>query len=283
METWKAETASTKAVTELLQTTMGNNDFVCTREMRQASIRVRDDLLVPVAQKLGAERGHRIWTTCIEGVQEITLCFQEIQATSRHQALALLKEAEVDATDGEWERATCTIRRRRGARPPLAAVTVKVQPNASLYRLLIDQQRIKQDTVEVWVCRDEEQLGSVTTLVPDPVLEGHCLRSWTNVYDMLGISEALQRELILLAVMLEQLEVYAAMQHFGQRRKRHSGCSAGTSTLCVSLPAPISTFSVCECVSDEFEAPRLSSDDERNDVPSTEERRGAEASRLSSV
>jgi hypothetical protein len=149
METWKAETASTKAVTELLQTTMGNNDFVCTREMRQASIRVRDDLLVPVAQKLGAERGHRIWTTCIEGVQEITLCFQGIQATSRHQALALLKEAEIIATDEEWERATCTIRRRRGARPPLAAVKVKVQPNASLYRLLIDQQRINQDKVEL--------------------------------------------------------------------------------------------------------------------------------------
>jgi hypothetical protein len=204
METWTAETASAKAVTELLQTTMGDNDFVCTREMWQAAIRVRDDLLVPLAQKLGAERGHRIWTTCIEGLQEITLCFQGIQATSRHQALALLKEAEVYATDGEWERAICTIRRRRGARPPLAAVTVKVQPNASLYRLLIDQQRVKQDKVDVWVCRDEEQLGSVTTLVPDPVGGGHCLRSWTNVYDMLGIPEALQRELILLAVMLEQ-------------------------------------------------------------------------------
>jgi hypothetical protein len=67
----------------------------------------------------------------------------------------------------------------------------------------MDQQRVKQDKVEVWVCRDEEQLGSVTTLVPDPVVGGHCLRSWTKVYDMLGIPEALQRELILLAVMLE--------------------------------------------------------------------------------
>jgi hypothetical protein len=32
----------------------------------------------------------------------------------------------------------------------------------------------------------------VTTLVPDPVVGGHCLRSWTKVYDMLGIPEALQ-------------------------------------------------------------------------------------------
>ena len=164
METWMAETASAKAITELLQTTRDDNDFVCTREMWQAAVRVRNDLLVPLAQKLSAERGHRIWTTCIEGVQEITLCFQGIQATSRHQALALLKDAEVCATDGEWERATCTIHRRRGARPPLAAVTVKVQPNASLYRLLIDQQRVKQDKVEVWVCRDEEQLGVIMIL-----------------------------------------------------------------------------------------------------------------------
>jgi len=130
--------------------------------------------------------------------------FKGIQATSRHQARALLKNAEIDATDEEWERATCTIRRRRGARPPLAAVKVKVQPNASLYRLLVDQQRINQDKVEVWVCREEEQLGCVTTLVQDPVAEGHCLRSWTKVYDMLGVPEALQRELVLLAVMLEQ-------------------------------------------------------------------------------
>ncbi len=30
------------------------------------------------------------------------------------QAIALLKDAEVCATDGEWDRATCAIRRRRG-------------------------------------------------------------------------------------------------------------------------------------------------------------------------
>ena len=94
-----AETASAKAITELLRTTRDDNDFVCTREMWQAAVRVRDDLLVPLAQKLSAERGQRIWKTCIEGVQEITLCFQGIQATSRHQALALLKDAEVCATD----------------------------------------------------------------------------------------------------------------------------------------------------------------------------------------
>ena len=54
------------------------------------------------------------------------------------------------------------------------------------------------------MCHDEEQLGGVTTLVQDPVAEGHCLRSWTKVYDMLRVSEALQRELVILAVMLER-------------------------------------------------------------------------------
>jgi hypothetical protein len=49
METWTAEKSNAKAVTELLQTTMGDTDFVCTREMWQAAIRVRDDLLVPLA------------------------------------------------------------------------------------------------------------------------------------------------------------------------------------------------------------------------------------------
>jgi len=71
-------------------------------------------------------------------------------------------------------------------------------------QLLVDQQRINQDKVDVWVCREEEQLGCVTTLVQDPLAEGHCLRLWTKVYDMLGVPEALQRELVLLAVMLEQ-------------------------------------------------------------------------------
>ena len=44
METWRAEAVSAKAVTELLQTITGNNDFVCTREMWQAAIQARDDL-----------------------------------------------------------------------------------------------------------------------------------------------------------------------------------------------------------------------------------------------
>ena len=44
METWMAETASAKAITELLRTTRDDNDFVCTREMWQAAIQVRDDL-----------------------------------------------------------------------------------------------------------------------------------------------------------------------------------------------------------------------------------------------
>jgi len=76
METWRAEAVSAKAVTELLQTITGNNDFVCTREMWQAAIQVKDDLLVKIAQKRGAERGQRTWTTCIESEPEILLCFQ---------------------------------------------------------------------------------------------------------------------------------------------------------------------------------------------------------------
>jgi hypothetical protein len=40
--------------------------------------------------------------------------------------------------------------------------------------------------------------------VQDPVAEGHFLRSWTKVYDMLGFPETLQRELVLGAVMFEQ-------------------------------------------------------------------------------
>ncbi len=76
IETWRAEAASAKAVTELLQTITGNNDFVCTREMWQAAIQVKDDLLVKIAQKRGAERGQRTWTTCIESEPEILLCFQ---------------------------------------------------------------------------------------------------------------------------------------------------------------------------------------------------------------
>jgi hypothetical protein len=51
--TWRAEAASTKAVTELLHTITGNNDFVCTREMWKAAIQGRDDLLVKNSAKKG--------------------------------------------------------------------------------------------------------------------------------------------------------------------------------------------------------------------------------------
>ena len=58
--------------------------------MWQAAIHIRDDLLIPLAQKLGEERGQRIWTTCIEKEPEVRLwlCFQEIQASSKHPQLA---------------------------------------------------------------------------------------------------------------------------------------------------------------------------------------------------
>jgi hypothetical protein len=51
---------------------------------------------------------------------------------------------------------------------------------------------------------EEENLWCVTTLVQDPAAESHCLRSWTKMYDMLGVPEALQRELVMLSIMLEQ-------------------------------------------------------------------------------
>jgi hypothetical protein len=116
MEAWRAATTSAKAVTDLLNTTRGNNDFTCTSEMWQMSIRVRDDLLIPMAQKLGEERGQRIWTACMEKEPEAKLCFEGIQASSRHPGL----------------------------------------------------------------------------------------RSWTKMYDMFEVPEALQRELVLLSIMLEQ-------------------------------------------------------------------------------
>jgi len=49
-----------------------------------------------------------------------------------------------------------------------------------------------------------KQLRNVTTLIQDPEAGGHCLRSWTRIYGLLGISEAIQRELVLLSLMLEQ-------------------------------------------------------------------------------
>ena len=49
-----------------------------------------------------------------------------------------------------------------------------------------------------------KQLRNVTTLIQDPEAGGHFLRSWTRIYGLLGISEAIQRELVLLSLMLEQ-------------------------------------------------------------------------------
>ncbi len=165
MEAWRAATKSAKAVTDLLREVTGDNSFTCSSEMWQAAIRIRDDLLIPLAQKLGEERGQRIWTTCIEKEPEVRLCFQGIQASSKHQATALLKDTEIDAAEAEWARATCIIRRRRGARPPLAAVTVKVRPNIPLHELLLGHRTVGQHKPEVWVCREEEQIRCVTTLV----------------------------------------------------------------------------------------------------------------------
>ena len=157
-----------------------------------------------MAQILGEERGQRIWEKCIEKQQEVQLCFQGIQASTRHQAITLLRDAGIDAGDEEWRRATCTIRRRRGTRPPLAAVTLLVRPNEPLHHLLVGQRSLGHDKIEVWRCREGDQLQSVTTLIQDPETGSHSLRSWTRIYSLLGISEAMQRELVLLSLMLEQ-------------------------------------------------------------------------------
>ena len=89
-------------------------------------------------------------------------------------------------------------------RPPLAAVTLLVRPNEPLHQLLVGQRRLGQDKIEVWRCREGEQLQNVTTLIQDPEAGGHSLQSWTRIYGLLGISEAIQRELVLLSLMLEQ-------------------------------------------------------------------------------
>ena len=44
------------------------------------------------------------------------------------------------------------------------------------------------------------------TLVHDPERNGHCLmKAWTKIYNLLGLSEFHQRELVLLDIMREQL------------------------------------------------------------------------------
>jgi hypothetical protein len=126
--------------------------------------------------------------------EEVEMCFQGIQATGRHQATMMLKEAGVEALEEEWERAKCTVRHRRGARPPMAAVTLRVKPNDPLHKILMDRQTVGQDTIAVWVCRDEEQLSCVTTLVQDPEVNGYFLRSWTNLYELLGVSDGNPRD-----------------------------------------------------------------------------------------
>ena len=66
MEARRAATKSAKAVTELIREIAGDSGFTCSSEMWQAAIRIRDELLIPLAQTLGEERGQRIWTNCIE-------------------------------------------------------------------------------------------------------------------------------------------------------------------------------------------------------------------------
>jgi len=99
MEAWRATTKSAKVVTELLREVTGDRDFT---------------------------------TMCLEKEPEVRSCFQGIQASNGHHAKTMLKEAGIDATEEEWERAKCIIRRRRGARPPRVAVTMRVRSNTCL-------------------------------------------------------------------------------------------------------------------------------------------------------
>jgi hypothetical protein len=96
------------------------------------------------------------------------------------------------------------VRHRRGVRPPMTAVTMRVKPNDPLQKILMGRQTVGQDKFTVCVCRDEEQLSCVTTLVQDPEVHGYYLRSWMKLYELLGVSEFHQRELVLLSIMLEQ-------------------------------------------------------------------------------
>jgi hypothetical protein len=88
--------------------------------------------------------------------------------------------------------------------PPLAAVTMRVRPDANLQQLVLGHRMVGQHKPEVWVCRSEEHLRCVTTLTQEPLTGGHCLRSWTKIYDILGVPEHLQRELVVFSVMLKQ-------------------------------------------------------------------------------
>jgi hypothetical protein len=77
-----------------------------------------------------------MWTFCIEPWEAVKFFFQGIQAVCRHQASSMLKGAGVEASEEEWTRAECSIRQRRGAKPPTAAVTVVVKPNKALKQIL---------------------------------------------------------------------------------------------------------------------------------------------------
>ena len=101
LEAWRAAGPCAKTITELLRTITGDADFNCTSAEWQVAIQVRDELLLPMAQILGEERGQRIWETCIEMQSEVQLCFQGIQASTKHQAIALLRDAGVDAGEEE--------------------------------------------------------------------------------------------------------------------------------------------------------------------------------------
>jgi hypothetical protein len=61
-----------------------------------------------------------------------------------------------------------------------------------------------QDTIAVCVCRKDEQMHKVTTLVQDPETNGNSFQEWAKLCDLLWISEHHQRELIILSVMMEQ-------------------------------------------------------------------------------
>ena len=189
---------ATKLLSEL-----GHKDQTCTREGWEQGAKVCNEVLVPLAIRLGEERGQRLWDSCVQPHAFVRVCFQGIGATGCSEAIAMLRTAGVETTASEWTRATCCIRRRRGVAPPTAAVTMVVQPNENLRQILRGRQQVGPGPVATQVVRSEDQLANYSTLVRDTRESASNLRTWTKVCSLMGVSEVHMREILLLCVMLE--------------------------------------------------------------------------------
>ena len=118
---------------------------------------------------------------CLEKEPEVRLCFQGIQAawnqaSNGHHAKTLLKQAGIDATEEEWERAKCIIWLRRGVRPPRVAVTMRVRPNTCLQQLVLGLRMVGQHKPEIWVCARD--WWSLPMVLCDFVLDKDLRHAW---------------------------------------------------------------------------------------------------------